>query len=485
MTSAIFGQYAEHALQVSNIFYGGSARSIGMSNAFGAIGGDFSTLSMNPAGLGVYKNNEVSFTPSIFNTRVFSEYYGTRNEEFDVKLNINNFGAVFALPVSQIKDQINYVQFGIGYNRLANFNNSFYLEGFNDQSTFTAYLAGLANTPIGGKILNPEYDFSQGPCYSIDELAAATWLIAYDEAFDMWKSDMYNDVTQSAYMISSGAIDEMTISFGGNFGDKIYFGATLGIPFMSYRYDFNFSESDTQNIDTIFGSMSYSEYYTKSGVGVNGKFGVIFRPIPSLRFGAAVHTPTYYGNTREYSGSDLQSYFDPRAGFQDKYAYTVENVYDFTVTTPARLIGSASCVIGKLALISIDYEWANHASNKLKMKDRTLAQTENQSIKNYYGNQHIVRAGAEINLNKFFIRGGYGWYSSPYKTSNVNDGSINSWTCGIGYRAGFFGIDFAYQHTSQNMSYYVYNASLYGQPSPVAHLNGKTNSYMITLSFRY
>lgn len=477
----LFGQYAEQALQLSNLFYSGTARSVGMSNAFGAVGGDFSSLSMNPAGLGVYKNNEVTFTPGIYNTRVFSNYYGTDAEEFDTKLNINNFGAVFVLPLSQQKDKINYIQFGIGYNRLANFNNSMYFEGFNNQSSYVGYLAGMANKFN----LNPDYDFSQGPYYEIDELAAATWLIAYDEAGQMWTPDMYRDVAQSGYLIRTGAIDEMAISFAGNFGDKVYFGATLGIPFMNYSYSFHYNEWDAQSRDTIFNSMSYNEYYNNSGVGVNGKFGVIFRPISNLRIGAAVHTPTYYGNIKEDNSADMHSYFDPRSGFSNKSAYTVENYYDYTVTTPTRLIGSASYVIGKVALISADYEWVNHSANKIKMSDRTRAQEENRLIKDNYDNQHIVRAGAEINLNNFFLRGGYAWYSSPYKYEEMNDAAINSWSLGLGYRMGFFGIDFAYQHTSSASSLYPYNASAYGYPSPAANLDSKTNSYMLTLSFRY
>ncbi len=35
---------------------------MGMGGAFGALGGDLSTLSQNPAGIGVYRSNELGFT---------------------------------------------------------------------------------------------------------------------------------------------------------------------------------------------------------------------------------------------------------------------------------------------------------------------------------------------------------------------------------------------------------------------------------------
>ena len=53
------------ALRFSQTFPGGTARTIGMSGAFGAFGGDFSTLSINPAGIGVYRSSEFSITPAM------------------------------------------------------------------------------------------------------------------------------------------------------------------------------------------------------------------------------------------------------------------------------------------------------------------------------------------------------------------------------------------------------------------------------------
>jgi len=60
-----YGQYVDQALIFSQQNYGSTARSKAMGNAFGAIGGDFSSLSINPAGIGVYLNSEVTGTLNI------------------------------------------------------------------------------------------------------------------------------------------------------------------------------------------------------------------------------------------------------------------------------------------------------------------------------------------------------------------------------------------------------------------------------------
>ena len=56
-------QNEDDAIRYSNIVPMGTAKFISMGGAMGAIGGDMSAISINPAGLGVYRNNQFSFTP--------------------------------------------------------------------------------------------------------------------------------------------------------------------------------------------------------------------------------------------------------------------------------------------------------------------------------------------------------------------------------------------------------------------------------------
>ena len=68
--SCIFAfAYAEaqneiQALRYSQYTLFGTARYQGMGGAMDALGGDFSAASVNPAGLGIYRKSEASFTPS-------------------------------------------------------------------------------------------------------------------------------------------------------------------------------------------------------------------------------------------------------------------------------------------------------------------------------------------------------------------------------------------------------------------------------------
>lgn len=56
-------QNYEEILRFSRFTTTGTARSAAMGGAFGALGGDLSTLSTNPAGIGVFRKSEAAFTP--------------------------------------------------------------------------------------------------------------------------------------------------------------------------------------------------------------------------------------------------------------------------------------------------------------------------------------------------------------------------------------------------------------------------------------
>ncbi|MDX9909041.1 MAG: hydrocarbon degradation protein, partial [Mariniphaga sp.] len=61
-------------LRFSNFKVQGTARAGGMGNAFGALGGDFTSVSINPAGMGLYRSSELVFTPSFGHNSIESTY---------------------------------------------------------------------------------------------------------------------------------------------------------------------------------------------------------------------------------------------------------------------------------------------------------------------------------------------------------------------------------------------------------------------------
>ena len=88
-------QSVNDAYTLSNLTVQGTARSMGFGNALGSIGGDFSSLSVNPAGIGVYRSSEVMVTPGLRLNSSNTEYSGTATDVTNTRFNFNNYGIVF------------------------------------------------------------------------------------------------------------------------------------------------------------------------------------------------------------------------------------------------------------------------------------------------------------------------------------------------------------------------------------------------------
>ena len=55
----------------------GTARFVGMGGAMGALGGDISVMSSNPAGIGIFRSNDVSISFGFNNTSTKSNFRWT------------------------------------------------------------------------------------------------------------------------------------------------------------------------------------------------------------------------------------------------------------------------------------------------------------------------------------------------------------------------------------------------------------------------
>ena len=134
------------ALRYSSFQVQGTARSGGMGNAFGALGGDFTSVSINPAGVGLYRSGELTFTPTFGQTLVKSNYLGTSMEDSKYNFSFSNLSYVTAINTSNRSETgLISINVGIGVNRLKDFNSTMLAEGHNSQSSFLDYVASSAN----------------------------------------------------------------------------------------------------------------------------------------------------------------------------------------------------------------------------------------------------------------------------------------------------------------------------------------------------
>ncbi|MDO5664161.1 MAG: hypothetical protein Q4G63_02745 [Bacteroidia bacterium] len=118
-----YSQGEVEALKYSRGELYGTARSMAMGNAFGALGGDIAGVSINPAGIAVYRSSEVVGTLG-FQQNTFK--IGTIDKSVN-DFNSHNIGFVGYFPLRN--DVMPMINFGFTYNKQKSFNNQYSAAG--------------------------------------------------------------------------------------------------------------------------------------------------------------------------------------------------------------------------------------------------------------------------------------------------------------------------------------------------------------------
>lgn len=471
---ALFAQNENDALRYSLINYGGTARFSGLSGAYGAVGADFSSLSQNPAGIGLYRKSEFTITPLLDNNTTQSFYLNTSNSDFRNTLYIGNIGYVMAIPINEKNgSHLKMVQFGFGMNRTAMFNNRAIINGQNNNnSLITQY---LDNADASGSNPSNLDNFGSGLAYD-------TQLIFLDSN-NVWQADLPGGgLAQNKTIETRGGMTETVLSAGTNFDNKLFLGVTFGFPHINYHEESTYTEKDNNDLSPYLKSFERTEYLNTKGTGFNFKFGFIYKPVEFIRIGGAFHTPTAYNYMNDSYGSSMTAYYDmpPLNDNTTRFESSSPNGnYDYKISTPMRAMGSLAFIIGQYGMVSADYEYIDYSTARLRASDYSFID-ENNTIRSAYTAANNLRFGTEWKAGIYAIRGGYSIYGSPYKGENMSGlGSRTGFSLGFGIHEKSYFVDFAYNHFQSKDNYYIYGYA------PVADNTYSSNAYSFTLGFRF
>ncbi len=431
------------AFRFSQSDYEGTARFMGAGGAFSAVGAEFSALNVNPAAIGVFKKNEISFTPlviSIFNDNAI--YNGHNSRTSNVKYSLANAGGVFRIGLNQ-ESGWKSIHLGFGYNRTQDYNNTYRIEGTSHNSSMMdEYLANVQGKNLGN--------------IGDDELLAwKTYMLDYDSVSNRFYSPFAGkSLHQKLVTESSGANDEMAFSIGSNYNDQLFIGATIGVPIISYNEKTRYIEEDESGTNYISDYLITENLRVRTA-GVNLKLGVIYQPVEFVRIGAAFHTPSYFGRVRSNYTKTMTSYYP-----DGRNSGTYENNYAFnyTLTTPLRAIGSVAFLIKKRAFVSAEYEFTGMGMSRMSSNEYSFDE-ENEAIQDKYGACHTVRIGGEVYVtNNFLLRAGYNFKSSAYRKSVNNNNAMHTASAGFGFRTKYFFCDFAYVFKTKTENLWMYDS---------------------------
>lgn len=485
----VTAQNEADALRYSYLSPQGTARSMGFGGALGAIGGDFTSLTVNPAGIGVYRSSELTFTPSLKLNSSNSTYTGAATSDNSTRFNINNFGVVFtsaATGTRYKKSKWKAASFAIGVNRIADFSNNYIYSGYNNTSSASEVF-------LADAIAYPD-DFDNNATFA--GLGYNSFLLDYiNDTIGYVKIPNFNTgLNQMRTVQERGGITDLNISFGGNYDEKLMLGATIGIPSLRYLRDVTLREDDASgDPDNDFSYFEYKESLKTTGTGINLKVGFIYNITKNFRAGASLHTPTYFALSEQFSRSVVSHTegFKNYLGEGPNPITRVDaplNEYNYSLITPWRAVLSAAGIIGKRGFISVDYEFVDYASTRYSFEDLdSYYEAEvNSGIKTMYRGASNLRIGGEARFDLLMLRLGFGYYGNPYK--NTADGSERlSYSAGVGFRFDNVFLDLGFNHTSATAKEEPY-AVVYPNEVinvPTATIKNSFNNVALTVGLKF
>jgi len=476
--TGILAQNVDDALRYSQIFYNGTARFMSMGGAFTALGGDMSSFSQNPAGVGVFRSSEISFSPQLFHIGTSSNFHGI-SKDYLYNFNLGQIGIVGNLISSSGESGLLSLNVGYSFNKTNNLNSAIRIQGISSSNSLADSWAdqsfGTYYSDLGG---------APGIAYDawIMDTITGSGATEYGTVFSNYGDDPVSTYGQTIRRLidNKGYTGEHAFSVGGNFSNKIYFGATLGIDRIHYTGHYEHLESADYNLNSGFTDFTYTEHFENTGTGVNLKIGAIIKPVEFVRIGLAFHSPTIY-KINEYYYDNITS------NFTGNEHYEFENEptrYSYALTTPFRALAGVAVQIQKFALLSADYEFVDYTMTKFSETGDNYDYTEkNDEIKNTLKPTSNIRLGGEFRWNKIYFRGGYGYYGKVFQTGEENDQmDYNLISFGLGFREENLNVDFGFTNIQNPQRYLLYDT--YSQ-SAIANLSTGRNIFAVTVGYKF
>lgn len=460
----------------------GTARYIGMGGAMGALGGDMSAVSSNPAGLGIFRSNDISATIGL-NMLV----NGTADKS---RASFDQLGAVISTKYSNV-GSLRYVNYGFGFKKHKNFFDDYSISDLPYLFSQTYQIADLANIrdqfgdeiPLGKKPPLAQHLINTG---IIDNYNEEKLYYGYD-SFSKYYS-----------LYQTGGIQEYDFSLAANIEDKYFLGASVGFYHAAFDRGIAYTEyfSDEYSYDMF-------TCYSTRGSGIDLKLGAIIRPIDNsnFRFGIALHTPTFY-SLNDVNGIDVSSYdeFNELIASSEQDAYS----YDYQMITPWKFNISLGNTFNNNLALGFEYQYEDFSSIKTRDEDGYLsdfAYCIDGNTKNMLRSVHELKFGAEYKITpKLAVRAGYNYTSSIFynddyrdvnyfansgwdftETSWENTFDLHRLTCGVGFRGNHLYADMAVQFTLQNADLYAFDDI----DMPATEISKNRSQLSFTLGYKF
>ena len=501
----------------------GTARYVGMGGAMDALGADLSTISTNPAGIGLFRHSHASISLG-FVSQQDAEKFDNKNK---TTMSFDQAGFVYSSRISRSS----FINFAFNFHKSKNFNqilnaaNS--LKGCSQNGlTYDKALRGVYDFGVNQQdeamgYFSPNdrsWAFSEADYLNANVLNCDVEMHRADPNAD-WL--YYNDANAYTFdRAHRGWINNFDFNISGNSNDRFYWGVTVGVKSVNYRGYSEYAETlvlhpkaDDPNYEEPCGSVGYQDVRRIKGTGVDVTAGVIFRPSEAspFRIGLSVSSPTWFDLT---ASNDTHMLNNSQSGYWDDG--NSNHDYDFKFYTPWKFGLSLGHTIGSQVALGFGYEFSDYSTSSNRVNkgdnywrsdygyspsytDEPMKNNTDRSLKGV----HTIRVGAEFKpVPDVGIRLGYNYVSSPYEENGMRDMTLESpgvsyasttdyvnWkdthriTAGVGYKVGGVNIDLAYQYNTTKGDFHPFQP--YAGNSGVTGVKFNRHQVLMTLGYTF
>ncbi len=453
MASQASGQNEIDILRYSYQEALGTTRTMSMGGAYGALGADLACLSGNPAGIGMYRRGDAGITTGFASRKAKVNIAGQFGNANQLAGSTTNLGIALSYP--SVNPDWPVTTLAVTNTRRANYNEQIRVD---DAPLDASLLDAFVGEAIGSF---PDELYDNSPFTS--NLAWETYLINPHPNND--PTDYISEIPSGgAYATKiierTGRLNETNIGLGSGFQERLYIGASIGI--VSVEFEETAIHKERPRIDSLeLVEWEFQEGLAVEGSGVNFKAGINLAVTQWLRAGIAYHTRSRIGFTDEYS-TTIRSQFNTGESYDYRSPY---NRLEYVIFTPSRLIASGAFILGKMGIVTADYERVNYSKGSLKAQSLSGPDTydfasENAAALELYTVSHAARVGCEFRVQRNWrLRAGAGMETSPFSPAAeiAADASRYTGSMGFGYRTQAWYASATYRRSWSDRDIYLFS----------------------------
>jgi hypothetical protein len=483
--TAATSQEISDALRYAQENVNGTARFRAMAGAFGALGGDFSAINVNPAGGAIFSNNQVAMTLSSYNTKNKSNYFGTNITEHDNTFDLNQAGGIFVFNNHGEKSNWKKFTLAMNYENVNDFDNTVFSAGINPNNSVDQYFLSYANQNGGAPL-----SLLQNSYYETLNFADAQAFLGYqgfiinpeanDPANTSYNSNVPNggNYYQENSFVSTGYNGKITVNLASQFQNWLFIGLNTNFYGTNYWQSTSFYEQNSNDPANGVQRLRFNNNLYTYGSGFSFDLGAIAKVTDEFRAGLSYKSPTWYNLNDEFSqylsvvhvdetNSTITTVVDPNVIiFYD----------DYDLRRPSKFTGSLAYIFGKQGLLSVDYTTIDYGNTDFSPEHEFA--NVNNAISRTLDRAGELRIGAEYRIKMLSLRAGYRWEESPYKDTNVM-GNLTGYSGGLGFNFGNTKLDLAYSFSKRDLHQGFFTQGF----TDGANIRSVTNNVSLTMIF--